>query len=125
MKYITYRNIRIVTAVYVAALTSVAVSLNAFWLAAFGIATGMSVLWLARKRLHVQTTDEMMQQIAGKAAQMSYAIMAISLASVSLFLMFLPEQPYLRSLGTLMSYIALAMIALYTLFFYLYRQEQL
>lgn len=117
MKFNSFKNIRIIVTVYVALIVSIAVNIDNFWLALTGVLTGMLFIWLAKRKFQVKTTDEMLNQLAGEAARLSFSITAISLAIVSILLMFFADQAFLKAIGTICSYISLAMIALYSIIY--------
>lgn len=117
--------LRLLIAVYIAIIVSVAVSFENVWLAVIGIITGALCMWLVKKRLAVKTTDERTEHIAGKAANLTYSITVSALALTSLVLIFVSHnQPYLQSVGIILSYITLAMLGLFaTLWRYFLNRE--
>lgn len=120
----SYKTIRLVVSMYVAMIVSSAVVSQNFVLALAGVISGMIVLWLARKRTKVITADEMILTISGKAARITYSLTTVSLALVSLVLMFLATEPFPKALGIIFSYLALAMMVIYSIVFkYLMHQQ--
>ncbi len=120
----SYKTIRIIVSMYVAAVVSSAVVSENFMLALAGVISGMLVIWLAKKRTKTITADEMILTVSGKAARITYSLTTISLALVSVLLMFLAKEPFPKALGIIFSYLALAMMVVYSILYkYLMKQQ--
>lgn len=80
---------------------------------------------MAKKKLAAKTTDERTEYITGKATTITYSIMSTTLAFVSLFLIFVAKnQPYLQSVGLILSYITLTMIGLFAILYRYYLNKE-
>lgn len=124
MPKINFKLVRMLTAMYVSITVSMAVTTNNAWLALFGVGSGMIFLWAMKRKLQVRTTDEMLENIAGKAARMAYSVMTTVLALFSLLFHFLGEPTgYLAALAIIFSYLTLSLIAIYSLAFYYYQKQ--
>jgi uncharacterized membrane protein len=119
-----YRQVRVIVALFVGALISVATVQGSYLLATVGVLTGILFLALARSRAKI-TVDERERTIREKAAQLTYAIFAPTLG-IGAFLLLFPSQSglsvfakgefvYLESLGMVFAYLTLFMIAIYAL----------
>lgn len=125
MKDKKFRMLRVLISVYVSSVVAVGVSLSNPWLVLGGVVTGFVCLWLVKKKLAVKTSDERTEHLSGRAAIMTYSIVSSALALVSLFLLFVAQnEPYLQSVGIILSYITLTMIGVFaTLYQYYLNQE--
>lgn len=125
MKEKKLTKIRVFIAAYIAIVFCIAVSLENIWLALGGMMTGVICMWLVKKKLAVKTTDERTEHIAGQAAKMTYSITVSGLALTSLLFIFLPQnQPYLQSIGIILSYITLTMIGLFAILWRYYLSQE-
>lgn len=120
----TYRQIRIAVAFFVAAITSIAVTQDSYLLALVGILTGMLFMTLARAKTKIRV-DERERIIGEKAARLAYAIFTPTIG-IGSFLLLLPthsgfsvfekgEFAYLESLGMILAYLTLFLIAIYAI----------
>lgn len=125
MKDNMFQFLRIAIVAYVSIIVGMAVVFEHTWLAGFGLATGMICMWLVKKKLAVKTSDERTEHIAGRAATMTYSITSTALAALSLLLIFVPQnQPYLVSVGIILSYITLAMLGLFAILYRYYLGQE-
>jgi uncharacterized membrane protein len=119
-----YRQIRALVAIFVGMIVAIAVTQDSYFLATAGVISGMLFMILARSKAKIRI-DEREKTIREKAAQMTYAIFAPTIA-IGAFLMLVPthsglsvfskgEFDYLDSLGMVFAYLALFLIALYAI----------
>ncbi len=124
MPQLQYKHIRLLTAMYVSIIVSTSINTQNAWLALFGVLSGMIFLWAVKRKMQVQTSDEMIENIAGKAARTAYGMITVILASLSLLLNITGEPTgYLTALATILSYLTLSLIALYSLAYYYYQKQ--
>ncbi|MCL4200435.1 DUF2178 domain-containing protein [Patescibacteria group bacterium] len=120
----TYNQIRAVIAVFISFVVSLAVTRDSYVLAIIGVLTGMLFLIIVRTKTKI-TVDEREVTIREKAARLTYAIFAPTIGLGSLILL-MPsksglsvfskgEFTYLESLGTVLAYLTLFMIATYAI----------
>lgn len=111
-----YQQIRKFTSLFIGAIVSVSVVQKSYLLAAAGVLTGMLFLALVRAKAKV-TVDEREKTVREKAAQMTYAIFAPTIAIASFFIIMFSrgEYFYLEFLGMVLAYLALFLIALYAI----------
>lgn len=119
-----YRQIRVLVALFVGATVSIAITQESYVLALCGVGTGMLFMTVARTKTKI-VIDERERTIREKAAQLTYAIFAPTIGLGS-FLLMIPsrsglavfskgEFAYLDSLGTVLAYLTLFLIALYAI----------
>jgi len=114
-----YKQLRAGVAFFVAIIVSFAVTSNNYLLAFFGVVTGMMFLTLVRAKVKI-TVDEREVSIREKAAQTTYAIFAptIGFGSLLLILFARGEYIFLQSLGMVLTYLTLFLIALYSISYF-------
>jgi uncharacterized membrane protein len=119
-----YKQLRAAVGVFVGAIVAVAVTRDSYLLAAAGVITGMVFMALVRSSVKIRV-DEREALIKEKAAQLTYAIFAPTIG-IGAFLLLMPshsgldvfsrgEFVYLESLGMILAYLALFLIALYAI----------
>jgi len=127
-----YNQIRVVIALFVAAIVALAVANNSYLLSIAGVLTGMVFMAFVRSKTKIRV-DEREAIIQEKAARMTYAIFAPTIG-VSALLLLTPsysglsvftkgEFIYLESLGMVFAYLVLFLIAIYAVsYFFLNRK---
>lgn len=126
MPQLQYKHFRILIAMYVSIIVSSAATTQNAWLALFGVLSGMLVLALLRRKMQVRTSDEMLDEVAGKASRAAYGIILIVFALLSLLFTFTRDQSgYISALGMIFSYLTLSMIAVYSIAFHFYQRKYL
>lgn len=120
MNYQQFKIARIITAIFIGVTVSVAVTINNVILAFSSVLIGMLFLFLVRKKTKVVLVDERIKNISGQAARLTYSILTVVIAFLSLFFVMIgrksvPQQASMETLGVILSYIALLSLALYSL----------
>lgn len=112
-QYYFYRNL---TIVFVSLLIGVAFSKSLYFLALCGLLTGMLILLAIRSQARI-IVDERETSIKEKAAQVTYIIFAptIGLGGFLLIVLARGQYYYLSSLGVVLAYLALFLLALYAI----------
>lgn len=119
-----YRQIRVLVALFVMFIVSLATSQSSYLLAAVGVLTGMLFMILARSKTKI-TIDEREKTVREKAAQLTYAIFT-PIIGLGAFMLLIPYQDlspvfangefaYLQSIGMVLAYLTLFLIAVYAL----------
>jgi uncharacterized membrane protein len=119
-----YRQMRIVAALFIGVIVSIAVTQNSYLLAVIGVLTGMLFLILVKSKTKI-VVDEREATVREKAAQLTYAIFAPTIG-IGAVLMLIPshsgvsvfakgEFAYLESLGMVFAYLSLFLIAIYAI----------
>lgn len=119
-----YKQLRAAIAFFVAMIVSFAVTSNNYLLAFFGVVTGMMFLTLVRTKVKL-TVDEREISIREKAAQTTYAIFAptIGFGALLLILFARDEYIFLQSLGMVLTYLTLFLIALYSIAYFVLNRK--
>ena len=105
---------------FILILVTVAVTQDAYMLAVISIVTGMLFLIGARVKTKI-TFDEREKTVREKAAQMTYAIFTPTIGLGSFFLFILSSRnpyPFLFSLGQVLAYLTLFILALYSILYH-------
>lgn len=127
-----YKQIRVLVSFFIAALVAVSVNLDSYLLAIVAVLTGMLFMIVARSKAKIRT-DEREVAIQEKAARMTCAIFAPTIAIAS-FLMLLPSKSklavfsqgewlYLESLGMVFAYLALFFIAIHAISYHFFNRK--
>lgn len=126
MSYKNFKIARLLITFFLAMTVSIAVSTENVLLAVSAIGIGMILMFLVKKNVKAVLVDEMIKNIAGKSALITYSITVPVLAVLSLIFMFSNlgnEGSYLYNLGIIFSYIALFNMAVYSIAYYYYRKK--
>lgn len=119
-----YKRLRAIVAIFVAVIVSIAITKDSYLLAIIGVVIGMFFMIIVRSKTKI-TVDEREKTIREKAAQMTYAIFAPTIG-IGTLLLLIPsysglsvfskgEFVYLESLGMILAYLTLFLIALYAI----------
>jgi len=119
-----YKRLRAIVAIFVAVIVSIAITKDSYLLAIIGVVIGMFFMIIVRSKAKI-TVDEREKTIREKAAQMTYAIFAPTIG-IGTLLLLIPsysglsvfskgEFVYLESLGMILAYLTLFLIALYAI----------
>lgn len=118
MNYKQFKRMKALTASFVSATVAIAVIYNNIILALVGVVIGILFLFLVRKKTKAVLVDERIQNISGRAARLTYTILTITIAFLSLIFILGGRrlgEPNYETLGIIFSYIALFSMALYSL----------
>lgn len=107
-----------------AAIVSLAVSLENNILVVIGVLVGMAFMIIVRSKTDIQI-DEREKIVREKAAQMAYAIFAptIGLGSFLLILLARGDSYFLEAIGIVLAYLSLFLMALYTISHFYYNRK--
>ncbi len=119
-----YQQIRVLVIFFVGVIIAVSLFQDSFLLSTAGIITGLLFLLLVRSKTRINI-DEREKTIREKAANLTYAIFAPTMG-IAAFLLLLPskgglsvfskgEWLYIESLGMILAYLTLFLIALYAI----------
>ncbi len=128
----SYRKIRIVIALFIAAIVGVSVEIGSFVLATVAVLTGMIFMIFVRSKAKIRT-DERESTIQEKAARMAYAIFAPTIGITAFFLL-LPSKSgffvfrngewlFTEALGMILAYFALFLIVVYAISYHFFNRE--
>lgn len=127
-----YRQLRVVVALFVGAIVSIAVARNSYLLASVGVVTGIIFMSLVRSKAKI-IADEREQIIQEKAARLTYAIFAPVLG-IAAFLMLLPtkggisvfnkgEWLFIESLGMVFAYLTWFLFVIYAISYHFFNKK--
>lgn len=119
-----YNKTRMLVAFFVAMLVAIAVNLDNNFLALGAVLTGMLFVVLVRRKVGKKFTDERVEEIGKHAASWTYAIITPTIGITAVLLIFLGKgTPFLESLATLLSYITLFMLTIYSITYYFFKNK--
>ncbi len=127
-----YKQLRVLTVLFVGMIISTAVTQDSYLLATAGVLTGMVFLALVRSKVSIRT-DERELTIQEKAARMTYAIFAPTIG-IGAFLLLLPakggidvfrngEWLFVESLGMILAYLTLFLITIYAISYHFFMRK--
>jgi uncharacterized membrane protein len=127
-----YRRIRVVVSMFVGMVVAMGVTRESYLLALAGVLTGMVFMGLARSKIKM-VVDERERQVREKTAEMAFAIFTPTIGLGS-FLLLVPykklssvfaggEFVYLESLGMILAYLTLFLIALYAIAYHMFNRK--
>jgi len=127
-----YQRLRTVVVLFVGAIVGLAVIRDSYLLATAGVLTGMVFMVLARAKAKIRA-DERESTIQGKAARMTYAIFAPTIALTAFFLL-LPsrggisvfsqgEWLFTEALGMIFAYLTLFLIVIYAIAYHFFNKK--
>ncbi len=127
-----YRQIRIIVALFVGIIISLAVTRQSYLLATAGVLTGMVFMALVRSKVNIKI-DEREVDVQEKAAKMAYSIFTPTIGILS-FLLLLPakgnlvvfsrgEWMFIESLGFIFAYLTLFLIAIYAISYHFFNKK--
>lgn len=123
----TYRQIRVLVALFLGFLISLAISLDNFMLAAIAVAAGAAVILLVKSKVKDVVVDERVQLIGDKAARAAYSILSLVLGIGSLLLVLFgrmkESNAYLEGLGYILAYLAIFSIMTYSAAFWYFDRK--
>jgi uncharacterized membrane protein len=122
-----YKQMRVIIILFLGAIIGISVIANSYMLSAITIFIGLLFLVLVRSKTKI-TIDEREVAVREKAAQLTYAIFAPTIG-IGAFLLLFPgnsglsvfskgEWIYVESLGMVLAYLTLFLIALYAISYY-------
>jgi uncharacterized membrane protein len=118
MNYKQFKRMKLLIAFFISVTVAIAVVFNNLVLALAGVSIGILFLFLVRKKTKAVLIDERIQTIGGRAARLTYTILTITIAFLSLVFIGTGrrtgEADY-ETLGIILSYVALFSLALYSL----------
>ncbi len=122
-----YKQIRAAVIIFIGVIVSIAVTQDSYLMASVGVLTGMLFLILVRSKTRI-VVDEREKTVREKAAQITNAIFTPTIG-IGAFLLSIPYQKvspifangefaYLESLGAILAYLTLFLIATYAISYF-------
>ncbi|MBU1036858.1 DUF2178 domain-containing protein [Patescibacteria group bacterium] len=126
MSYKTFIKLRILIGVLIAIIVAVAATINDFYLAITGVLIGVLFMFLVKSKFKKVIVDERVIAVSGKASRMTYVIVTLFLAIAGLFLILSGRGDgniYVESIGVLFSYLAMLLIAVYSISYHYFNKK--
>lgn len=126
MNYKKFMIYRLAIVAFIAIVVSIAVSSNNFYLAISAVLVGIMLMFLVKKKFTKITVDERVISISGLASRATYMIITLFLAISGLFLILSSRSHgdfYGESIGTIFIYIAMFMIAIYSISYHYFNKK--
>jgi uncharacterized membrane protein len=121
-----YQIVRIIIGVVVGAIVATASTTNNFYLAITGVLIGMLFMFLAKSKFKEVVVDERVMIVSGRASRAAYVIVTMFLAIAGLFFIFSAKKNgdvYGESIGVLLSYVTMLLIAVYSVSYHYYNKK--
>lgn len=119
-----YQILRILVAIFVATVVGLSVTMGSIVPAVLAIVVGAMISYIYKKNTDETLEDERIVKISEKASRMAMTIFSISIAFIGLFLITLKNQyPDFTQAGFTLSYAAVALLALYYVFYGYYNRK--
>lgn len=127
-----FKQIRVMITLFIGCVVAASINNRSYLLATLGVTTGMLFLIMIRSKI-IMSIDEREQTIREKAAHLTYAIFAPTIAIAALLLL-VPykklstvfakgEFAYFESMGMVLAYLTLFMITIYAISYYLLKRK--
>lgn len=119
-----YKIVRVIITIFVAAAAGISVELGEIIPAVFTIVIGGMISYIYKKNTDETLEDERIVKISEKASRMAMVLFSISIAVIGLFFITMRNQyPDLIQAGYTLSYSAVAILALYYIFYGYYNKK--
>ncbi len=128
MKIETYKRVQAAVAAFIAIAVAIGVMQDNLYLVVAGVLAGVGVMYLSTRKVEGKVADEMAYRMAEKAAYRAFQLFTVSaagLAIVSMSTDWLSWIPGAQVAGQTLAYSALALLAVYALFYGYYGRKGL
>jgi len=126
MNYKQFIKLKVLIGFLIGLVVAMAVTINNFYLAISGVFIGVLFMFLVKSRFKKVIVDERVISISGLAARATYALVTLFLAVLGLFLILSGrghDDIYVESIGVLFSYIAMFLLAVYSILYYYFNKK--
>jgi uncharacterized membrane protein len=126
MKFKTFVKLRLMVAALIGVVVAVAAVTDNFYLAIIGIFIGVLFMILVNSKYKKIIVDERVVSVSGMASRATYAIAILFFAIIGLFLIISSRghgDIYGESIGTLFSYVAMFLIAIYSITYHYFNKK--
>ena len=119
-----YQILRILVAIFVATVVGLSVTMGSIVPAILAIVVGAMISYIYKKNTDETLEDERIVKISEKASRIAMTLFSISIAFIGLFLITLKnEYPDFTQAGFTLSYVAVALLTLYYVFYGYYNRK--
>jgi len=119
-----YKILRVIIAMFVAIVVGISVTMGEIIPAILAIVIGAMISYIYKKNTNETLEDERIVKISEKASRMAVVLFSISIAIIGLFFITLRnDYPDFIQMGYTLSYSAVALLALYYVFYEYYNKK--
>jgi uncharacterized membrane protein len=119
-----YKILRVIIAMFVAIVVGISVTMGEIIPAILAIVIGAMISYIYKKNTNETLEDERIDKISEKASRMAVVLFSIAIAIIGLFFITLRNQyPDFTQAGYTLSYSAVAILALYYVFYGYYNKK--
>ena len=119
-----YKILRVIIAMFVAIVVGISVTMGEIIPAILAIVIGAMISYIYKKNTNETLEDERIVKISEKASKMAMVLFSIAVAIIGLFFITLRnEYPDFIQVGYTLSYSAVAILALYYIFYGYYNKK--
>jgi uncharacterized membrane protein len=119
-----YKILRVIIAMFVAIVVGISVTMGEIIPAILAIVIGAMISYIYKKNTNETLEDERIVKISEKASRMAVVLFSIAIAIIGLFFITLRNQyPDFTQAGYTLSYSAVALLALYYVFYEYYNKK--
>ena len=119
-----YKILRVIIAMFVAIVAGISVTMGEIIPAIIAIVIGAMISYIYKKNTNETLEDERIVKISEKASRMAVVLFSIAIAIIGLFFITLRnDYPDFIQMGYTLSYSAVALLALYYVFYEYYNKK--
>ena len=119
-----YKILRVIIAMFVAIVAGISVTMGEIIPAILAIVIGAMISYIYKKNTNETLEDERIVKISEKASRMAVVLFSIAIAIIGLFFITLRnDYPDFIQMGYTLSYSAVALLALYYVFYEYYNKK--
>src|SRR5690606_34731041 len=119
-----YQIIRIIVAIFVGTIVGLSVTLGTILPAILAVVIGVMISYIYKNSTDEMLEDERIVKVTENASRISIVIFSISIAFIGMFLIILGDKyPDYTQAGFTLSYAAVALLAIYYIFYGYYNKK--
>ena len=119
-----YQILRIIVAIFVGTVVALSVTIGTFLPAILAIVIGAMISYIYKKSTDEILEDERITKVSEKASRIAIVVFSVSIAFIGMFLIILRnEYPDYTQAGFTLSYAAVALLAIYYIFYGYYNKK--
>ena len=119
-----YKILRVIIAIFVGTVAGISVTMGEIFPAILAIVIGAMISYIYKKNTNETLEDERIVKISEKASKMAMVLFSIAIAIIGLFFITLRnDYPDFIQMGYSLSYSAVALLALYYVFYEYYNKK--
>jgi uncharacterized membrane protein len=119
-----YQILRIIVAIFVGTVVALSATIGTFLPAILAIVIGAMISYIYKKSTDEILEDERITKVSEKASRIAIVVFSVSIAFIGMFLIILRnEYPDYTQAGFTLSYAAVALLAIYYIFYGYYNKK--